>query len=61
MAYGRYGIVRNNWYRLTLNKIAGPGSIDIPDPDGPDDKDQFLGVSIEVLPWLTRDQGVVID
>ncbi len=61
MAYGRYGIVRNTWYRLTLNSIAGPGSIDVPEPKGPDDKELVLGVSIEVLPWLIREQPVDID
>jgi len=58
MAYGRYGIVRNNWYRLTINSIAGPGRIDVPEPEGPDDKEYFVGVEIEVLPWLVREQIV---
>lgn len=58
MAYGRYGLVRNNWYRLTINSVAGPGDIKVPDPEGPDDKDQLIGVSIEVLPWVVRDQIV---
>lgn len=61
MAYGRYGVVRNTQYRLTLNSINAPGSIDIPDPKGPDDKEMLLGVSIEVLPWLLRTQTVDID
>ena len=61
MAYGRFGVVRNNVYKLTLVSIAGPGSIDIPKPEGPDDKEQFLSVSIEVLPWVVREQQVVIE
>jgi len=61
MAYGRFGIVRNNWYRLTINSIAGPGSIDVPKPEGPDDKEYFIAVEIEVLPWLVRDQIVDIE
>lgn len=61
MAYGRYGVVRNNWYRITLNSIANAGSIDIPDPDKWDDKEQLLSVSIEVLPWQVRDQIIDVE
>lgn len=58
MAYGRYGIVRNNWYRLTINSISGVGSIDVPKPKDPDDKDQKVGFEIEIMPWVVRDQPV---
>jgi len=61
MAHGRYGVVRNNWYRINVNSIQGPGSIDIPDPEWPDDKQYFLGVEMEVLPWVARDQKEDID
>lgn len=60
---GRYGIVRNNSYQLTINKIENPGKpieggeIE-PEPD-PDDKlEQYLSVKIEVLSWKVRIQGV---
>jgi hypothetical protein len=56
--YGAYGIVRNNWYRLTLNKINGPGEIEIPEPVGPNPEKQYLGLSVQILPWLLRDQDV---
>jgi len=61
MAYGRYGVVRNNYYKLTLKSIGAPGSIKKPGPNGPDDKKLYLGVSIEVLPWVVREQPVDIE
>lgn len=60
MAYGRYGVVRNNWYRMTLRDLKGPGDIIVPEPKGPDDKeDWWAAVDIEVLPWISRDQDVI--
>jgi len=60
MGYGRYGVVRNNWYRMTLTKLMGPGSIEIPEPTGPDDREDWnVAVEIEVLPWVVRDQDVI--
>jgi hypothetical protein len=40
MGYGRYGVVRNNVYRLTVDDVLGPGTAEIApwksgDPDGP--------------------------
>jgi len=58
MAYGRYGVVRNNVYKLTLNTVYSPGDITIPKPTGPDDKYAYLGVDIKVLPWIIRTQDV---
>lgn len=58
MAYGRYGVVRNNVYKLTLNSVYSPGDITIPKPEGPDDKYAYLGVDIKVLPWIIRTQDV---
>ncbi|MCD8164925.1 MAG: fimbria major subunit [Bacteroides sp.] len=49
--FGRYGVVRNNVYKMTLNKITGPGTPTIPEPEGPDDKEkEYLSTEIEVLP-----------
>ena len=93
MAYGKYGVVRNNVYKLTINKVEGPGAPylggntdpNTPDtpgtppsdpnnptnptdpntpgtnPSNPNDKDKaFISVDIQVLPWVIREQGVVI-
>ena len=54
MAYGRYGVVRNNVYKVVLKDINGPGSAVIPDPEGPDDKDKPLVANIYVADWITR-------
>src|SRR3712207_7150590 len=50
-AYGRYGVVRNNVYKLRGNSIKGPGLPEIPDPiDIPDDNDEHqISVSMEVM------------
>jgi hypothetical protein len=71
MAYTKYGVVRNNWYSLTLNKVNGPGTPwypELPDPgpgdpkpgDPLDDQAAYLGVSISVNPWVLRNTGFEI-
>lgn len=59
MDYGRYGVVRNNVYRLTIRNIIGPGQpvIDKPGTD-PDDDDTWVAADIEMLPWYVRNQEV---
>lgn len=61
LKYGRYGVVRNNIYKLTVNSIKGPGSpvIEQPDPEIPDDKTKnYIAVRVNVEPWLVREQSV---
>ena len=58
---GRYGVLRNNWYDLTINKINGPGYPDVPEvkPDTPDDEDtKYINVSVKILDWAKRSQSV---
>lgn len=58
---GRYGVLRNNWYDLTVNSISGPGYPDVPKvkPDDPDDEDtKYINVSVKILDWAKRSQGV---
>lgn len=58
---GRYGVLRNNWYDLTINKISGPGYPDVPEvkPTDPDDEDtKYISVSVKILSWAKRSQGV---
>lgn len=58
---GRYGVLRNNWYDLTINKISGPGYPDVPEvkPDTPDDEDtKYINVSVKILDWAKRSQDV---
>lgn len=56
---GRYGVLRNNWYDLTINSISGPGYPDVPEvkPDVPDDEDtKYINVNVKILDWAKRSQ-----
>lgn len=67
---GRYGMVRNNWYHVTIdaiNKIGYPadpsGQVDNPDYNDPDDPNtpddnikEYISARIHVLSWAKRMQ-----
>lgn len=57
---GRYGVLRNNWYEITVNKISGPGKPDIddPTPDPDDGTEGYINCTINVLSWAKRTQNV---
>ena len=58
---GRYGVLRNNWYELSVNKVSGLGYPEVPEvkPDLPDDEnDQYISVSVKILSWAKRSQSV---
>lgn len=57
---GRYGVLRNNWYEITINSVSGPGEPDIPEiPTDPVDKtNSYINAEINVLSWAKRSQGV---
>lgn len=58
---GRYGVLRNNWYELTVNSVSGPGTPDVPTikPDVPDDESyRYISVSVKILSWAKRSQNV---
>lgn len=57
---GRYGVVRNNWYELTVNNVKKLGKPGINTPDNtPDDElDSYISVSINILSWAKRSQNV---
>ncbi|MBQ7510055.1 MAG: Mfa1 fimbrilin C-terminal domain-containing protein [Prevotella sp.] len=58
---GRYGVLRNNWYDITVNSVrslgdATPHTGDW--PDTPDDElDNYLAFRINVLSWAKRTQS----
>lgn len=62
LAYlGRYGILRNNWYELTVSSVSGPGYPSVPEvkPNTPDDEnDKYISVSVKILKWAKRSQTV---
>ena len=58
---GRYGVLRNNWYELTVSKVSAPGYPDVPvvNPDVPDDEDtKYINVEVKILDWAKRSQQV---
>ena len=67
---GRYGVVRNNWYELSIASISGPGRPTPPDPTDPDDPDnpdpddpddggsQWISLNVNVLSWAKREQSI---
>ena len=58
---GRYGMLRNNWYELTVDNVYGPGYPGVPpvDPNQPDDENEkYLSVSVKILSWAKRSQKV---
>lgn len=59
---GRYGIVRNNWYQLSVDGIRNIGSSVVPPlTDVPDDSvENYLSVRINILPWALRVQDGII-
>lgn len=58
---GRYGVLRNNWYDLSVNNISGLGYPDVPEvkPTVPDDEnEQFINVEVKILDWAKRSQSI---
>lgn len=59
---GRYGVVRNNYYELTLNKVAAPGAPTIdelkPGEDPDDVQNYYIQATIKILDWAKRTQDV---
>ena len=58
---GRYGVLRNNWYELSVSSVSGPGYPDVPkvNPTAPDDEnDQYINVEVKILSWAKRSQSV---
>lgn len=51
---GRYGVLRNNWYNLSVSSVAGPGTPVVPPvvPNIPDDeKDVYVNLTVKILQW----------
>ena len=57
---GRYGVLRNNWYEISVSKISAIGSPVVPGvkTDGTPDDDfyNYIAVRINVLSWAKRTQ-----
>lgn len=60
---GRYGVLRNNWYDLSVTSISGLGYPDVPEvkPTTPDDEnEQYINVEVKILSWAKRSQSIVL-
>lgn len=58
---GRYGVLRNNWYDLSVTSISNLGYPEVPEvkPETPDDEnDQYINVEVKILDWAKRSQQV---
>ena len=58
---GRYGVLRNNWYELSVRSISGLGYPDVPEvkPNVPDDEnDKYINVEVKILAWAMRKQVI---
>ena len=60
---GRYGVLRNNWYDLSVKSISGLGYPDVPEvkPNMPDDEnEQYINVEVKILSWAKRSQNIYL-
>lgn len=59
---GRYGMLRNNWYDITVSSIKQIGSATVPTVTGDDTTDDvvesYISVKINILSWAKRTQSV---
>lgn len=59
---GRYGVLRNNWYDITVTGIRQIGTSTVPElTDIPDDNvDKYIKVKINIMPWAKRTQSIIL-
>lgn len=57
---GRFGVVRNNWYEVSVTSIKALGSPTVTEVAGDeaDKKESYIAVRINVLSWAKRAQSV---
>ena len=57
---GRYGVVRNNSYVLTINSVSAPGTPVMPaiTEDMDDVQNYYIQATIKILSWSKRSQSV---
>lgn len=61
---GRYGVVRNNYYDITISSVSGPGEPTInditPTTDPDDQQNYYIQATVKILDWAKRSQSVVL-
>ena len=63
MGIMEFAIVRNNAYKLSVNKVSGLGDPDDTiDPETPDETSKmYLDVKVTILPWVVRNnEGIIL-
>ena len=57
---GRYGVLRNNWYELSVTSVSGPGDAEVPsiEDQWDDIKKAFVKIQVNILSWAKRQQNV---
>lgn len=62
---GRYGVVRDNWYKLKINAVSHIGSAEpvnvssAGNGDTPDDQiENYISVHVHIVPWVIRNQSI---
>ncbi len=71
MAFGKYGVVRNNWYNLSLDEVASYGTPWYPDLINPGDGDPnpqdpidskygYIGITITPANWVVWENSMKI-
>ncbi len=61
---GRYGIVRDNWYKLSIDGITKLGTATPqtvsgdPTPDDEIEKEYYISAHVHIVPWVLRTQSV---
>ncbi|WP_367882680.1 Mfa1 fimbrilin C-terminal domain-containing protein [Paraprevotella clara] len=59
---GRYGVLRNNWYDISVTAIKNIGSSTVEPVTGNtiDKLESYISVKINILAWAKRSQSVVL-
>ena len=61
---GRYGVVRDNWYKLSVDAVnhigtAEPVNVSGDGKNTPDDEiENFISVHVHIVPWVLRFQSI---
>lgn len=58
MGYGRYGVVRNTIYQLTIVGIESPGNTTPFLQEWQDDSESYISTEFKIVPWYIREQGI---
>lgn len=63
---GRYGVLRNNWYKLDVTGVAAigastPGELNVNNDETPDDNlKRYISCKINALSWAVRKQNTIL-